>query len=237
MKTNTIAEWVKAARQSKKLTQTQLGEALGRTKQNIYSWEKGIHEPSPHQIKNIMTLTGAQAPSVYVDIINTSALNNGFPNSPPNATRAPYIIEMSDTNDKGLEIPYYRVKGSCGGGNDNPLPEIKGTISREAAWFSRYKVKAKNCIAIYAHGDSMQPYIMDGDMVILDTSQTEPQSGNVYLINHPDGERLKRLRREMDGGWVLESDNLDKKRYPDERISSEHADLMKIIGCVFYRQG
>lgn len=68
MENSTIAQWVKAARKLKKLTQTQLGDALGRTKQNIYSWEKGIHDPSPEQIKQIIQITGSQPPKEYIEI-------------------------------------------------------------------------------------------------------------------------------------------------------------------------
>lgn len=157
--------------------------------------------------------------------------------STPNASRAPYQVEMANGDDDSIAIPYYDVKGSCGGGSENGTPEVKGLLRKEPEWFEKYKIKPQNAICIYAHGDSMEPYLIHGDMVILDNSQTEAQSGGVYLINHPDGERLKRLRREFDGTWVLESDNINKKMYPDERISPEHADLMRIIGRVIYRQG
>lgn len=162
---------------------------------------------------------------------------SALPSSQSNASRAPYQVEVANGDDDSIAIPYYDVKGSCGGGSENGTPELKGHLRKEPAWFTKYKIKPQNAMCIYAHGESMEPYLLDGDMVILDNSQTEPQSGGVYLINHPDGERLKRLRREFDGTWVLESDNLNKKMYPDERISPEHADLMKIIGRVIYRQG
>ena len=54
---------------------------------------------------------------------------------------------------------------------------------------------------------------------------------------HPDGLRIKRLRRLIDGGWALESSNPDKHRYPNETIAPDHADLLKILGEFVYRQG
>ena len=164
-------------------------------------------------------------------------LADGLPQSSLNASRAPYTLNQAHSDDDSFVIPYYRVKGSCGTGADNVSPEPKGELRKEPAWFEKYSVAPEDTLCVYASGDSMEPYIMEGDMVILDTSDTEPRSGNAYLIAHPDGERIKRLRREIDGTWVLESDNVNKKTYPDERVSPEHVDLMRVIGKVIYRQG
>ncbi|SOE49097.1 hypothetical protein ODI_R1841 [Orrella dioscoreae] len=73
--------------------------------------------------------------------------------------------------------------------------------------------------------------------MIFDTSKTEPRSGKIFLIDHPDGLRIKELRREIDGSWVLGSRNADKRRYPDERVDPEHASRLKIHGEFVYRQG
>lgn len=164
-------------------------------------------------------------------------LNNGLPTSPPNARRAGWRIDVANGDDDSYVIPYHYAKGSCGGGSINHIDTIKGELRKEPSWFKKYQVNPHDTLTIYADGESMEPYIMDGDMVVIDTSKTEPVSGFVYLISHPDGERLKRLRREIDGTWILESDNTNKRMYPDERISPEYAELMKVIGRVIYRQG
>jgi len=53
-----IPEWIKKARAHAKLTQTELGERIGRTKGNVSAWEKGLHEPSYSQMLQIADLTG-----------------------------------------------------------------------------------------------------------------------------------------------------------------------------------
>lgn len=53
-----LAKWVLAARQHKKLTQTQLGELVGVGKQNVSAWENGRHEPSLKQLLKIEKETG-----------------------------------------------------------------------------------------------------------------------------------------------------------------------------------
>lgn len=53
-----LGAWLRAARESRGWTQDRLGDALGVTKQNVYHWETGKHEPSFEQILRIRDLTG-----------------------------------------------------------------------------------------------------------------------------------------------------------------------------------
>lgn len=57
-----IKEWILTARSTKKMTQTQLGEAMGVTKGNVSAWENGRHEPSWSQMLRISELTGVALP-------------------------------------------------------------------------------------------------------------------------------------------------------------------------------
>lgn len=57
-----MKDWIHAARLHAKLTQQQLGDAMGVTKGNVSSWEKGRHEASHEQLVRIATITGYQEP-------------------------------------------------------------------------------------------------------------------------------------------------------------------------------
>lgn len=52
---------IKTLRKSKKLSQTELGEKIGATKQQICFWEKGVYNP---QIKNLQKIADALEVSV-----------------------------------------------------------------------------------------------------------------------------------------------------------------------------
>lgn len=52
-----IKTWILAARKHGGYTQKELGEAIGRTKQNVSGWEAGSHEPSFSQMAVISTIT------------------------------------------------------------------------------------------------------------------------------------------------------------------------------------
>lgn len=69
-----INKWVRAAREHKGLTQDQLGEALGRTKSNVSSWEKGLHEPSYTQLRTMARLTGYPMPDGARDLFSDALI-------------------------------------------------------------------------------------------------------------------------------------------------------------------
>lgn len=142
--------------------------------------------------------------------------------------------EYGDANGPITMIDAY---GSCGGGAVAWELEPRAPLIKEPSWFKRYQVRADEVFGVFADGDSMADFIVDGDIVLFNKRKTTPKSGQIFLIDHPDGLKIKRLRRDIDGSWILESNNSDKRRFPDERIAPEQADLLKILGEFVYRQG
>jgi len=147
------------------------------------------------------------------------------------------LVQADATTFEVGEIEYWEARGSCGGGfmNSDQIP--KGKLIKEASFFAKFGVQPSSLFAIYADGDSMSDYIVDGDLVIFNRARTEPRSGKIFAIEHPDGTRIKILRRGIDGAWILESRNVDKRAFPDERIAADQMDLLKILGEFVYRQG
>lgn len=155
-----------------------------------------------------------------------------------NQVRADYGLQSAEESEGETgQIEYWNVKGSCGGGFLNYDQMPKGHLIKEATFFKKYGVRPENTFAIYADGDSMADFIVDGDIVIFDKSKTTPISGKIFAIEHPDGLRIKVIRRSIDGSWTLESKNQDKRSFPDEVIPAGHAELLKIHGQFVYRQG
>lgn len=131
------------------------------------------------------------------------------------------------------------AKGSCGGGSlsTDYGDEIREQLVKEAGWFKKYAVKPEETLAIYADGDSMAEFIVDGDIVIFKRGVQDLVSGKIYAIDTPDGLRIKRVHKRSDGTVVLSSDNPNKARYPDEEYSAERAENLRFKGSFVYRQG
>jgi phage repressor protein C with HTH and peptisase S24 domain len=167
-------------------------------------------------------------------------LNTGRGPMRPGGGASDYAYRLVQPEEFGGatdEIPLLDARGSCGGGAVMWEMEAREPLVKEAKWFTRYNVRPEDLVAVFADGDSMAEFIVDGDIVIFDQRKTDPKSGVIFLIDHPDGLKIKRMRREIDGTWVLESLNSDKRRYPDERITPDQADLLRIRGQFVYRQG
>lgn len=141
------------------------------------------------------------------------------------------------SNDDYASIPQYTAKGSAGNGHLNDHVEVKGGLAFKKDWLSRLGVNENRCSVIYAQGSSMEPSIFDDEVVLINHDETAPRDGKVYLIRRPDGEIIiKRLVRTMNG-WLIRSDNDDKRRYPDEPIDSTELQQVEVIGRVVWRGG
>jgi len=150
---------------------------------------------------------------------------------------APELRILKKDTKSRLAIDYVRSQGSCGGGflEHNQLP--CDDFSPGSKFFEKYELAPKDAVAIYADGDSMSEFIVDGDTVVFDVSKKAPRSGKIFLIEHPEGLRIKVLRLSIDGSWILECKNPNKRAFPDERISPDQIGLLKIRGQFVYRQG
>lgn len=137
-------------------------------------------------------------------------------------------------NDYAL-INQYSAVGECGGGYLNDHVELRDGLAFKRDWLARIGAKAENLAVIYASGDSMEPYIFDGDVVLFDTSDTEPKHGQVFVVRRPDYSlSIKRLVLQLSGDWLIKSDNADRT---DEKVSSDTISEIPFVGRVIWRGG
>lgn len=135
-------------------------------------------------------------------------------------------------------IPQYDARGACGDGALNDHVEVTGGLAFKRDWLRRMGAKPQHLFVIYASGSSMEPYIFEGDVVLFDSSDTEPRDRQVYAIRRPDGSlSIKRMAQQISGSWLIRSDNPDKARYPDEEVSAASMDEVPIMGRVIWRGG
>lgn len=97
-------------------------------------------------------------------------------------------------------------------------------------------------LAIFtAKGDSMSPFINEGDQVLIDTGADNLIPDNpdeVWVIEqeHPPRQRVKRLLYRENGDLIIRSDNLDKSRFPDEFVPAD-GETVHMLGRVVWRGG
>ena len=88
--------------------------------------------------------------------------------------------------------------------------------------------RANQLHAIRVSGDSMEPALYPGDLVVINAALTDPVDGEVFAVNYEGQPVIKRLRRDA-GAWWLDSDNPRHK----PKLCDENA---LIIGRVVYKQ-
>ncbi len=98
-------------------------------------------------------------------------------------------------------------------------------------WFEQNRYSPENLLALKVHGQSMEPSLYDGDLVIVNTANHTPRDGVVFAINYEGEMVIKRMRREA-GQWMITSDNPNKIHYPDKVC----ADGCFVLGEVIYKQ-
>ena len=60
----------------------------------------------------------------------------------------------------------------------------------------------------------MEPTLPDGALILVDMGQQEPRERRIFVLRIEDEIVVKRLIRDPDAGWLLQSDNRNKQAWP-----------------------
>ncbi len=103
-------------------------------------------------------------------------------------------------------------------------------IAAAEEWMSRPgDIRKKSAYAIIVRGDSMEPMLKRGYLIIL--SQVRPvQDGDIVYAQLKTGERLVKVAHRQRGGFVLESCN---QAYSPRFVATD--ELLAIHKCVHVR--
>lgn len=97
-----------------------------------------------------------------------------------------------------------------------------------ADWLALKGYKPERLFALKVSGESMEPNLFDGDLVIVNSGDAAPRDHEVFAINYEGEVVVKRLLRDA-GEWWLTSDN---PRFQSKRCHEQAI----IIGRIIYRQ-
>ncbi|MDO9527124.1 MAG: S24 family peptidase [Gemmobacter sp.] len=138
-------------------------------------------------------------------------------------------------------IPLHEAALAAGMGADNDSESIIGHLAFRRDWLTRIGVSASNAVLARAQGDSMNPCIHDGDLMLIDRSKTDaPVRGRATTDRRPspiyallqDGQaRVKRIERPEPGLIMLMSDN---PAYGPEVLTGSKIAALNIIGKVMW---
>lgn len=137
--------------------------------------------------------------------------------------------------DGYIKVPRYEVKASAGGGAIIHSEQIVDHLYFRTEWVKNVLGIPRDCLALISvQGDSMEPTLSSGDLILVDTRTCRVEDGAIYVVQYDDALLVKRLQKRYDGSVVIRSDN---PLYEAEIIHGEDALNLKIVGRVVWAGG
>lgn len=129
-------------------------------------------------------------------------------------------------------VPRYDVHGSMGNGSVIHSEQIVDHLAFRAEWVrTALGASPEQLVLISAIGDSMEPTLRAGDLLLIDRSVTGVKHDSIYAFAVGDELRVKRVQRLYDGTLIVKSDN---PGYISETLTPEQADKVNIVGRVVW---
>lgn len=120
-----------------------------------------------------------------------------------------------DNESKFVDVQRINVRLSAGHGATPQIEELLGHLKFAREFLRNCGVPPSSARVVDVHGESMEPTIKDGAVLLISTNNREPVENQIFAMVRPaEGVIVKRLAR-SDGHWIARSDNRD---FSDIRI-------------------
>ena len=217
----TMGEKIRDARKASKLSQEEMAELVGVARGAVSSWENGKKTPGGKNLEKIASALG----------VSTDYLMGRGTDTKKEALSAESNISGQRLNrDNVILVPVISPILKCSAGHGNGYddsgvawdvvsyyPLFDGTLS---ALYS-----SKSLSAMYAEGDSMEPQIHDGDLIVFVHDETWIP-GNIAIVRL-DGKLFVKGILRSKNGYLLRSQNRD---YADIEVGED--DDFSVVGRV-----
>lgn len=143
----------------------------------------------------------------------------------------PLIEERSGyEKNEFTAIPRYNVQAAAGHGAINMMEEQLQPLAFRRDWLTARGLSPVSLAIVDVVGESMEPNLRDGDMVLIDRAQTEVSSGKTYVLRIDGHLLVKNLQLLPQGLIQVCSFNTGFAAYQVD-LSNESLD-MAVIGRV-----
>lgn len=138
-------------------------------------------------------------------------------------------IKTNETEQALVIIPRYSVRASTGFGNSVFDEGVTHSFAFRRDWLQKKGLKEDDLSIIAIQGDSMTPVLQEGDLVLLDASDTEIKSGKAYVVQ-VDSELVVKYVQRLPGDKIqLSSEN---QKYPPFTVDGiSNVDIVGRVVC------
>lgn len=129
-------------------------------------------------------------------------------------------------------VPRLDVRASAGAGTLVEYEEASEMLAFRGDWLRRRGINPLAAHVLTARGDSMEPTIRDGDILLVDTSIDRVVDNAIYVVAYDGRTLVKRVQMRLDGSVVLKSDNRDL--FDDEPVPAGEVSALNVAGRVMW---
>lgn len=215
---NNIGDRLREVRVQSALNVSELSRMIGVPYKSISNYEKGERKPTVEYLALISEHLG----------VNTEWLLFG---------KGPMFITEESNKKYDLcssdyaYIPIYDIRAAAGHGCIVDQETVIDHFAFKLDWFNNNICGSKKDLVIFtAHGESMEPTIKNGDLIMIDTSDKRIRDG-IFVIRFDDTLLVKRLSLMPKDMLQIKSDNPD---HPTYEVSLKDLDSFGVIGKVVW---
>lgn len=180
-----IADRILILRSEGNMTQAELAKKIGVAPVTISKWELELSKPKSESSMRICKLF-----NVSLEWLNYGGVRYADPALATDLISIPYSFDMNIAAGD-----YYKMTSK------NSKHNI--LIPQELL-----KKKFEHIVCVKVEGDSMEPVFQDQSMVFVDLNDQKVVDGSVYIVNHNQMLRMKKLEI-TPNGYYLKSFNKD----------------------------
>jgi len=237
----TIGGRIKKWRAEKNLKQDDASSLLGLKFSSYQKYEMDISKPGSDALEafakagiNIHWLLTGEGEMLLNQPPSLSVFNQHPPIASASVQSPASDSQLNDTQTNASMqdfalIHFYDVEASAGHGSRVDQEHIISQMAFRKDWLKQRNLQPDQCALIKAKGDSMEPTIHDGDLLLVDTSIDSIKDDAIYIVQADHHLIVKRLQQSLDGSLTIISDN---QRYEKQTIGPQQAKTVKIAGRV-----
>lgn len=223
----------------KNMTQAELADALGVSRQAVQVWASGRSQPRGYNLVKLREALGLSpdGEGLQEGGNSTEALGPAVIEEQKDQFQTVKKYRSADTEEPAEDwtrVPVLDVYGSCGGGSEPSDELIVGAIDFYTPFLRTLPgvlATADNLEIIHSTGDSMSPTIERHALCLVDRRQSRISDDAIYVIQAENQIFIKRVLRNFDGSITLISDN---PSYPPQKVPKELAQSACVIGRIVY---
>jgi phage repressor protein C with HTH and peptisase S24 domain len=236
-----VGERIKQAREALKITQVVLAERAEREKpadkrgnpspRGLQDNEAGKSAPGSEMISALVE-SGANANWILTGKGEMLLADIVF-RKPYDWSNSEHVVSESAPPPYGFVlVPRYDVAASMGSGSVIHSEQVVDHLAFREEWVrTELSTNPNNLVLISAIGDSMEPTLRAGDLLLVDRSAAGVVQDAIYAFATNSELRVKRMQLKIDGSVVVRSDN---PQYEAELLSPDQVASLRIVGRVVW---